>query len=153
MKIISIRDAFQVLHDLYPAQQSPPDDDELVCPSIDWVRESFIPWALPQMPAYQGSKFDCENFSIRAHDRFSECLRLSGDAAFTGKGGAFWRVAVELLSELNGVLPEGNRRHVTNLVIDDTLTPWFVEMQNGRVCKAADAIRDRLCVPYFYGFI
>lgn len=153
MKIINIRDALQVLHDLYPAPQSPLDDDELVCPSIDWVRDSFIPWALPQMPPYQGGKFDCENFAIRAHDRFSECLRSTGSQEVLKKGGAFWRVAVEVLSELNGVPSVGNRRHVTNLVIDDTLTPWFLEMQNGRLHRAADAVRDRLCVPYYYAFI
>jgi hypothetical protein len=153
MKIIFMRDAFQVLHDLYPATQSPPDDDQLVCPSIAWVKDSFIPWALPQMPIYQGGKFDCENFAIRGHDRFNECLRNSSAPEFAGKGGTFWRVAVELSGNLNGVPPAGNRRHVTNLVIDDTLTPWFVEMQNGQICKAEDAVRDRICVPYFYGFI
>jgi len=153
MKIIPVRDFLQALHDLHPAPVSPVGDDELVCPSLDWVKTKFIPWMLPQMPSYQLARFDCENYAIRGHDRFSECLRSSLDNEFIGKGEAFCRVAVELFSPLNNVPAAGNRRHALNLFMDDTGELWFLEPQNGQLTNAKQAVKAGVCRPYYYGII
>jgi hypothetical protein len=149
MKTVDYRTVLQAFHSLQPGTpQSPLADAQLVCPSEDWLRDRFWPWAKGYLRSYTPEKYDCENFCEKMRVLFTECLAETTTVGNVGS--AFFTCFVKLSGDLNGVR-DGN--HATNLVLVDDGSEdgklVFFEPQNGRITDAKTAVHSGVALPYF----
>lgn len=119
----------------------PPLDDELICPSAEWL-DQFGVYLFRRRPFYRTQSFDCDNFSAWASVLATEAL-LRADLKDADH--SVIRAYFRNNKTVHGI-PEGN--HAANVVwLDDGRVVLF-EPQNGKWSDLAGLVADGSVTPY-----
>lgn len=123
---------------------SPIRDARVACPSEAWLKQFYSDVLKPCTHTWTTEKFDCDDFSIRAVDRATECLVQTADLSECGHG-----ICISYIHVRGNLANVTDTNHACNIIrLDDR---WvFFEPQNGIITDAEEAIADGRANPYFF---